>query len=145
MTLCKQAWFVLVLGLGCSKSSAPDDTVGTEAVLRELEEEMRREMEEPELSKEDLELLEELNAHSAGKLERDVATTVSVPGCTFGIETRDHHLWLHIGADPQVYTVTSKDGKVLASSIDDARLERDYPELHDMLHDGPGLIDVIDY
>ena len=61
---------------------------------------------------------------------------------TFGFETRDHQLWLHTGTDPQLYTVKTKDGEVLADGIDDARLKLDYPDLHALVHD---TVDLIDY
>jgi len=48
------------------------------------------------------------------------------------LETREHVITLHVG---ELYSVKQKDGTVLASEIDDATLERDFPELHAMIHD----------
>lgn len=67
------------------------------------------------------------------------ANTSSPADYTFGFETREHQLWFHTGTDPQLYTVKSMDGEVLADGIDDAALLRDYPELHAMVHSGVGL------
>lgn len=64
---------------------------------------------------------------------------------TFGYETRDHQLWLHTGTDPQLYTVKTKDDEIVASGIDDRRLELDFPALHELVHGESQLIDVIDY
>jgi hypothetical protein len=61
---------------------------------------------------------------------------------TFGFESREHQLWFHSGTDPQLYTVKSKDGKVLAEGVDDGTLKRDYPELHDIVHTGGDLIGI---
>jgi hypothetical protein len=61
---------------------------------------------------------------------------------TFGFEARDHQLWFHSGVEPVLYTVKSKDGKVLAEGIDDATLERDFHELHDIVHTGSDLIGI---
>ncbi|HEX6884522.1 MAG TPA: hypothetical protein VF530_14190 [Planctomycetota bacterium] len=44
----------------------------------------------------------------------------------FGLETRDHEVWLHAG---EHYTIKNKDGTVLASQIDQAAFERDFAEL----------------
>ena len=51
------------------------------------------------------------------------------------IENRDHVLQIH-GSD--LFTVNAKDGTVLAAEIDGATLERDYPELFDLVTDSPG-------
>lgn len=51
------------------------------------------------------------------------------------IEDRDHVLLIH-GSD--LYTVKAKDGTVLAAEIDATVLERDYPELFDLVTDSPG-------
>lgn len=65
---------------------------------------------------------------------------------SFGLATRDHELWLHYGAEADHYTVKSKDGRVLADRIDEARLQLSYPELHELLHGGVDTlgVDVID-
>jgi hypothetical protein len=56
----------------------------------------------------------------------------------FGLATRDHEIWLHPGGR---YTIKKKDGSVLASEIDEASLERDFPEL---AADLAGMVDVND-
>lgn len=56
-----------------------------------------------------------------------------------GLSTRDYEVWLHYGTEQDLYTIKSKDGRVLADQIDDARLKRDYPDLHEMVH---GAVDV---
>ena len=53
---------------------------------------------------------------------------------SFGLKTREHELWLHAGSEPRLYTVNSLDGRVLARALDEAGLERDYPELHHLVH-----------
>ncbi len=67
------------------------------------------------------------------------------------LETREHKLTLLMGEEGPLYTVSKKEGEVLAERIDDATLGRDYPELHRMVHraadgDGPYLeIGDVDY
>lgn len=56
-----------------------------------------------------------------------------------GLSTRDYEVWLHYGTEEDLYTIKAKDGRVLADQIDDARLKRDYPDLHEMVH---GAVDV---
>ena len=47
---------------------------------------------------------------------------------------------MHSGAQTPRYTVKDKRGNVLASGIDDARLKRDYPDVHDLVHNAVDLI-----
>jgi hypothetical protein len=61
-----------------------------------------------------------------------------------GLRTRDHELWLLNGPEGPLYTVKSLEGKVLAERIDAARLGRDFPDLHSLLHGAVDLIDVDD-
>lgn len=56
----------------------------------------------------------------------------------FGLATRDHEIWMHAGP---CYTIKKKDGTLLASQIDQATLERDYPEL---AADLSAMVDVND-
>jgi hypothetical protein len=57
------------------------------------------------------------------------------------IESRDHVLLLH---GEGLYTVKAKDGTVLAEGIDATVLERDYPDLFDLVTDSPdeGTVEV---
>lgn len=63
-------------------------------------------------------------------------------GTLFGLETREHRLYLLSGAAGRRYTVTTKDDEVVATEIDAATLERDFPALHALLHEP--LIDAVD-
>jgi hypothetical protein len=54
----------------------------------------------------------------------------------FGIETRDHQVFLHSTESGRRYTVKSKDGRVLADRIDATALGRDYPGLLESLERG---------
>ena len=66
------------------------------------------------------------------------------PAFTFGFETRDHQLWLHTDTEPQLYTVKTRSGEVVAGGIDERRLELDFPALYELVRGGSELIDVID-
>lgn len=99
------------------------------------------------LSEADLELLrelEELRALYEPDADGAPATvTAGTPDAfTFGFQSRDHQLFLHTGTDPQLYTVKTKDGQALAEGIDDARLERDYPQLHGIVHEGVDFLGI---
>lgn len=74
----------------------------------------------------------------------EMAQRISSADYTFGFESRDHQLWLHTGTDPQLYTVKTEDGEVVAEAIDDARLKLDYPDLHDIVHNAVDLIGIGD-
>lgn len=54
----------------------------------------------------------------------------------FGLETREHQLFLLSTPEGERYTVKSKDGHVLADQIDEVELGRDYPALFALLHGG---------
>lgn len=54
----------------------------------------------------------------------------------FGIETRDHQVFLHSTESGRRYTVKTKDGLVLADGIDATELGRDYPDLLEALERG---------
>lgn len=76
--------------------------------------------------------LEALPAASTASV--DPAHTDTNDAYSFGLKTREYELWLHAGSVPPLYTVKSLDGRVLAAALDDAGLERDYPELHHLVH-----------
>lgn len=65
-----------------------------------------------------------------------------VPSVFFGIQTRDHQLWMHHGTEPSLFTVQSREGVVLAERIDADRLARDYPKLWEMYAGGVDLIGI---
>ena len=50
------------------------------------------------------------------------------PDYLFGLETRSAVLWLHTGAEPALYTVSSRAGEVLAEGIPGDELEQRFPE-----------------
>lgn len=50
------------------------------------------------------------------------------PDYLFGLETRSAVLWLHTGAQPALYTVSSRAGEVLAEGIPGDELEQRFPE-----------------
>jgi len=54
----------------------------------------------------------------------------------FGLETRDHQVFLHSTESGRRYTVKTKDGRVLADRIDADQLGRDYPELLETIERG---------
>jgi hypothetical protein len=110
-----------------------------------------RELSELELSESDRALLAEYaaiealyaqNSPAAGPQDAAARTAPPVEGALFGVETRDHALWLMSADDGSRYTVTTKHGAILAEEIDAATLERDYPALHDLVHAGFDLIGV---
>jgi len=159
MTLDWKVLLVLACGaVGCSDPepssseqaagvSRPDPEALGSRVRRAVQEELaRRDAELPKyLSNEDLATARECREVLAlfdEVEESDAAPAGAVAGCTFGLETRDHQVWLHTGTEPQLYTVRAKDGTTLADAIDDARLKLDYPELHALVHD---TVDLIDY
>ncbi len=90
------------------------------------------------------ELEQDIGARNEDETKSGVSRPSSSDDYTFGFEARDHQLMLHTGTDPQLYTVKAKDGRVVADGIDDARLERDYPDLHDIVHSAVDLIGIGD-
>jgi hypothetical protein len=54
----------------------------------------------------------------------------------FGFETREHQLYVHSTATSPLYTVKSRDGRILADQITEAELGISYPDLHDILNSG---------
>lgn len=52
------------------------------------------------------------------------------------LETRDHEITLWVGG---LYSVATKDGKVLADRIDAAQLQKDFPDVHELIR---GAVDV---
>jgi len=76
----------------------------------------------------------------------EVASDEGLP--LFGLRTRSRELYIRSTDVGPRYTVKSLDGDVLASSIDDAELQRRFPELHALASRGvDGLIDAsgVDY
>ena len=65
------------------------------------------------------------------------------PDYLFGLETRSAVLWLHTGAEPALYTVSSRGGEVLAEGIPGDELEQRFPEFtgFDLL----GATDLLDH
>jgi len=57
----------------------------------------------------------------------------------WGLDLRQHQLWLLEGPDGPLYRVKSKEGEVLADMLDDDALLLEFPELHEMLH---GAVDI---
>ena|SRR5688572_13917779 len=66
------------------------------------------------------------DAPAPAQPEAEVVASAEETPALFGLATRDHEIWMHAGP---LYTIKKKDGTVLASQIDQATLERDYPEL----------------
>ena len=58
----------------------------------------------------------------------------------FSLETRSHVLHLHSTELGTLYTVESKDGRVLAEGITEVELGMHYPDLHAIVLDGVDLI-----
>jgi hypothetical protein len=58
----------------------------------------------------------------------------------FGLETRDHLVFLHSTESGRRYTVKTKDGRVLADRIDVEQLGRDYPDLLETIEGGVDLL-----
>jgi hypothetical protein len=65
------------------------------------------------------------------------------PSYVFGLETRTHVLWLHSGAEPRLYSVSSRAGEVLAEGLTLAELEQRYPEFAGF--ERLGETDLLDY
>jgi hypothetical protein len=127
-------------------------TEQTEAVEKFLAQQWR-ELSVLELSASDRALLAEYAAiealyaqNSAVPRPQEAAaaarTAAPVEGAMFGLETRDHAVWLTSADDGPRYTVTTKHGAILAEEIDAATLGRDYPALHDLVHSGFDLIGI---
>jgi hypothetical protein len=114
------------------------------------EREAGRELSELTLSASDRALLEEFAAiqalyaqNSSEVRPQEAASPTAVPaigGALFGLETRDHRLWLVRSEEGKRYTVTTKAGAIVAEEIDDATLGREFPELHELLH---GAVDRV--
>lgn len=58
----------------------------------------------------------------------------------FGLETRNHVLFIHSTELGTLYTVESKDGRVLAEGLTETELGIRYPELHAIVLGGVDLI-----
>lgn len=70
-----------------------------------------------------------------------VSATPSDPSeVLFGLETREHQVYIHSTDHGSLYTVKSKDGRVLADRISEVELGVSYPDLHDILNNGIDLI-----
>lgn len=122
MKSCWSIGVVLVLGaLGCSDSGPQGSAVGEPPAAEVLGSDVS--------PVSDRVLLEELEVVGPASLP----AAGSDASLFAGYQTRDHQLWLHSGT-PSLYTVKDEEGKVLAQGIDDARLKRDYPDLHDLVH-----------
>jgi hypothetical protein len=127
----------------------PDGSMVTKRVPVWLEPSVEERVSELTLSASDRALLEEFAAIQALYAQNSSAAVLPTQpaedpeAALFGLETRDQRLWLLGDDEGARYRVTTKTGAVLAESIDAATLERDFPELHALLHEP--LIDVIDY
>ena len=108
--------------------------------------ELVRTRDDPQLTAELRAVLAEYDGVLAGIMTGAQAKGLVPDASRPHLTTRDYVLWVLPGAPEVCFTIEDRAGRVLAERIDEVKLSRDFPYLHNLLHpEYKQFYDAVDY